>query len=380
MQAQNGSSSSPGHARLSLFVALLQVFGGAHLATFKLHVAAVHLADQARCQGPTALFFELWIERMVGLMKRHVKYRSHEFPERIFLTHLMLHVGMAECAKLYPEHCTLLNSEHARDRAVPSELYDSKDGDGVLLCGKGETVTGEELSSLLDLVAEQIAGDAMWYSTRGWPQLTAAQLQRLHVDGHITVVKHSSAHLHTRDLVTSDACTSSRVSDNRYVFIKYDLEEGGKMLCVARVTHFVSVMFVDLGGFNMWPPWVLDEFDSGVEEADVGVDGEPEDGAWNAEVPIQRLKLAVTTMWPCEIVEGVGTRNHFDDSTGEMPDMYCVKDNREDAAAVRAQRCWKPVLAALPEFQNQLVPTAVSGKTQIFLTANKSSGRRNKGL
>ena len=58
----------------------LQVYGGLALATFKLYLAAFHLPNQVRACGASFFMLEYWVERLVQLYKRMVKYMSTAFP------------------------------------------------------------------------------------------------------------------------------------------------------------------------------------------------------------------------------------------------------------------------------------------------------------
>jgi len=65
----------------------LQVLGGSALCTFKLHLAAIHLPDQVRACGAS---LEYWVERMVQVYKRMIKYRATAYPELIFINAYLL--------------------------------------------------------------------------------------------------------------------------------------------------------------------------------------------------------------------------------------------------------------------------------------------------
>jgi len=68
----------------------LQVLGGSALCTFKLHLAAIHLPDQVRACGASFFSLEYWVERMVQVYKRMIKYRATAYPELIFINAYLL--------------------------------------------------------------------------------------------------------------------------------------------------------------------------------------------------------------------------------------------------------------------------------------------------
>lgn len=94
----------------------LQVFGGLALATFKLHLAAFHLPDQVRACGASFFMLEYWVERLVQLYKRMVKYRSTAFPELIFINSYLLHQACMNWLHRYGVKA-LVTMEEAVDRA-----------------------------------------------------------------------------------------------------------------------------------------------------------------------------------------------------------------------------------------------------------------------
>jgi hypothetical protein len=51
------------------------------LMTINLHTCLVHVADQATACGPTAVASEWWLERLMQVFERVVKYRCTRYPE-----------------------------------------------------------------------------------------------------------------------------------------------------------------------------------------------------------------------------------------------------------------------------------------------------------
>ena len=104
----------------------LQTFEGTAFTTFKLHLAACHLADQVRCTGASFFCQEFWVERMVQLYKQKIKYRSTAHPELLFINDELL---VRACWRIFRKAppslglCTIteaVNAVRSQRRRTPS--------------------------------------------------------------------------------------------------------------------------------------------------------------------------------------------------------------------------------------------------------------------
>lgn len=64
-----------------------QHFGMHELMTYQLHTTMAHAAGQAQACGPHAFSAEFWVERLMQVFKRIVKYRSTRYPEVTAVNH-----------------------------------------------------------------------------------------------------------------------------------------------------------------------------------------------------------------------------------------------------------------------------------------------------
>ena len=58
------------------------------LLTPNLHLLICRLTDQAKEMGDTVFFSELWVERMIQLVKGQLKYRARGAPEVVITSRL----------------------------------------------------------------------------------------------------------------------------------------------------------------------------------------------------------------------------------------------------------------------------------------------------
>ena len=65
------------------------------LLTHNLRILACRLARQEAARGHVGKDVELWIERGVQHLKRNVKYRSNQYPEKIFVQSMLTHDALA---------------------------------------------------------------------------------------------------------------------------------------------------------------------------------------------------------------------------------------------------------------------------------------------
>lgn len=138
-----------------------QAFGAAALTTFKLHISVVHMAPQARDQGPTACAMEFWVERLVQLLKRNVKYRSTSYPELLFFNRELVTLALNRQRAQYPGACRRPEELlHPHKKTV-----DTEHSGGVRLTGQASRLDGEDF---LVFVRELQVGLCMMLTTSKW--------------------------------------------------------------------------------------------------------------------------------------------------------------------------------------------------------------------
>lgn len=334
----------------------VQVFGTSALCTFKLHQFAVHLVDQAKAQGATAYTMEMWVERMVGLMKTMVKYRSSECPELLFVNDWLLRVAMATWRQLRPDVCKTFDEHVPAYRSkAPSELTHDicRDKFGLQLIGAGTPLKGSEAELVRDKL-EVVLRQDYWYRDQqqgaGWP-VESSTAGALSNDAKLT--KYVRAVLASDDCMHSSSVVTQRKKDNCWALISYTEEQADgstqDVLYVARMKFFVVAVCP-------------------VVRADGSI-----------SCP---LKLGVGDLYKAQVIEGPGTNTTFDRERGLVPDLIMCQLNGTGAWAPKATNM--NCLINLAELSTQVVPTRefnVSNNVgrltayRYLMTANKASGR-----
>ena len=135
----------------------MQVFGGRSAAFFKLHTVAMHLADQVRACGASFFAVEYWVERLVQLLKRMIKYMSTAFPE-LLLIHDWLLVVACRRVRRIEERTDLQTLEEAIEsiRAAKRRTHDTADEKGCVMFGAPQKPGEAELN---EGIPEYTTGD-----------------------------------------------------------------------------------------------------------------------------------------------------------------------------------------------------------------------------
>ena len=364
----------------------MQTFGG-KLATKKLHDVTRHLADQLRCQGPGAHHLELWIERMVGYLKRRVRSRVRQHPELTFVNDHLLWLAALRCLLEEPEHCTPIAQAAKSVRAMEYPSYDDgSDPEGaILLLGtraersghpSGE-VSAEEAKLVLEWLPTLLKDGAEWYAERGWPQLSDITLGDMLDDGELLVQKFMRATLPSADIVACEQYQAQPTCDDRWMYITYTLADGTREQCAAQAQTFLRIEYRH-AGMPYFPQHT--EVEAPPSAAELARKGRP------ARV----LRLALVKLWKLDVCDAgtVGCRTDADPVTGELPDLYKISNVSEAATNLRPKkgahcderkRYFGDWLVNLAAVATQLVPTRKvmeGGKQALYLmTAHKASGR-----
>lgn len=123
-QKRNNIATAQDH--LYQYARLVQQHFGTHaLMTFQLHTCMVHVAEQAEECGPLAFAGEWWVERLMQVFKRIVKYRSTRFPETVAVNHWLATQAL-DRIKQHDPHAAMLSEElHAGRRMDDAAQYDN---------------------------------------------------------------------------------------------------------------------------------------------------------------------------------------------------------------------------------------------------------------
>ena len=360
----------------------VQIFGGKYITTFKLHLAAMHLADQVRACGPGYTWTEFWVERMVQLVKRMVKYRSTAYPELLFVHDWLLTLACRR-VKLSPDGCHCVSLYEAL-RAVKKRRLLSRDeplpGQAVLL-GAPKTAEDGEKAQVLhipptsatdeDIVLQglpQLLFEDTNLLVDGWPvfkdnaeeQRPGLILHELGLQGplgagkegvEVVLKKFTRADLTTGDTVSSVQCNSQRRKNNQWFLIQYSVEHADgrkeRKVYVGQFLYFVHAAF----SCNMLPEGA----------ARAGSDRHhPYD-----------LRLGVANLYSSEDQHGPGVRP-ADPEMGRLHEF--VKVAGLDPS--RAGSTFEGVFVLdLRTIYSQVVPTRERDDTRYFCVSSKLSGR-----
>jgi hypothetical protein len=102
------------------------------LMTINLHTCLLHVAYQATACGPTALAAEWWLERLMQVFKRVVKYRCTRYPETTAVQHWLFEQALDDWKLQDPSVTTVLDGIRA-GRSMADMHYDSVPGSCTLI-------------------------------------------------------------------------------------------------------------------------------------------------------------------------------------------------------------------------------------------------------
>lgn len=355
----------------------LQVFGARALCTFKLHLAAVHLADQVRACGPSAYSLEYWVERMVQLYKRLIKYRSTAAPELIFVKdHLLVRVCLRLLLALGSDSLKVLadavHEARLARRTNPSQSDETAED---CLLGAPRSLSADERIEVLPPACGQpkvpvtglpymLAAEAE-LEKDGWPvgdglptavTRTRSIMRRLGCtvgpragDAGVTVrlKKYVRAALPVGDTTSSLQCKTQRRKDNSWFLIRYECTDGGDLLFVGQVRYYVLAQLKTADGVNLLPE------------------------ATKFSAP---LRLAVADLFSCQTLGGHAVRPACADT--RRPPEFLTVANLERIGEKRADKPYAGTwVLDVRSITCVVVPTKKIGTRRYFMVANKASGR-----
>lgn len=372
----------------------LQVFEGAKLCTQKLHIAACHLPDQVRACGAAYLFLEYWVERLVQLVKRFIKYRSTGCPELLFVNghllvracrQMLLERGGAALREMEVavQHAIKERRKRRRQRALlPADVQPG--------CGAFEgaarpledrelqaviaSETGDGPLTGLGLVLEtapELEEEARWpthpdeddLSVRRAAIVTELGLQNDGVVPADGVSVHACKFMRAtlRDGVSA-SCRQNKSQvqkDDRWCLMHYLEGPDGFEVSVPYVVHiqyFVQAVIRSENGLDC-PPRIAEKIDNFPALGQV------------ASAP---LGLAMVDLYACTVVTDVpGLRTPSPD---RPPEYVYVPDLRPGHGPQGGSHAGT-LLVLLDQIDGQLVPVQQDGVGRYFMTHGKTSGR-----
>lgn len=367
---------------LTVHFVVLQVFGGHVLCTFKLHLAAVHLPDQVRSSGASFFCLEYWVERMVQVYKRMIKYRSTAFPELLFINSYLLRraclqiLRTAAGAQLV---CMAIAVKAARERRKQRRRRAvARQADAMFLGAPKPVADAERLQVMPAVSPSRPSGltglPYLLFSDRslggkGWPTYDALPaeagrtrmgmiLRALGIGANnrpgeegviIDMQKYVRAELPVGDTVSCVQCTSQSRKDNSWCYIVYQQENGPDLSYVGQLQFFVMATLETSDGFNI---------------------------AKGCNRQAEPLRLAVVNLYACEFVGTPGCRDP-DSDLGRPPEFIRVTRSVPPGGGPSQLPFQGQWVVELDTLSTQLVPTRQVGRHRYFMWANKASGRSN---
>lgn len=219
------------------------------LLTPNLHLLICRLTDQAKVIGDTVFFSELWLERMIQLVKEQLKYRGRGAPEVVITSRLefsrcttkFLQVSPGMADKIAEVLRLPLSGGAAFGQAATNEEEHSlstraTNSRSYCLGKKGRAVAEDEapyelLSKVLDVV------DASGGQIEGFNVARVRALRDAGVGSMKERVRmYQRAVLRGQEVITSTRYGRSSVKDSTFVLVRY-----GPDPYVARVRGFVHI-------------------------------------------------------------------------------------------------------------------------------------------
>ena len=372
----------------------LQIFDGAKLCTQKLHIAACHLPDQVRACGAAYLFLEYWVERLVQLVKRLIKYRSTGCPELLFVNgHLLLRAcrqmllakggsALREMEDAVQQARQERRKQRRQRRALPADVQSGCGG----FEGAARPLEATELDAVLAPYDGNgpVTGLALVLETSPeleeedrWPTHPSEVDPTVRRDAIVTelglpcagVIRDDSVSVHVckfmratlRDGV-SVSCHQNRSQfqkDDRWCLMHYLEGPDGSEVSVPYVVYihyFVQAVIRTENGLDC-PPRIAETAGDRPDPVDI------------ASSP---LALAMVDLYACTVVQHApGLRPP---SPYRPPEYVYVPDLRPCHSPLAGSHAGR-LLVLLDQIDGQLVPVQQDGVARYFMSHGKTSGR-----
>ena len=382
----------------------LQVFEGKVLTTLKLHLAAIHLPDQVRACGAGFFSLEFWVERMVQLLKRMIKYRSTAYPELLFIHDWLLVLACRRVRRTAEGQDLKTLEEMLEDiRAAKRKRHDTAEEDGTHLLGARRNAEDEEVAEVLpeyvypaaptEPADAQLAGLPQLLHTdpeldqRGWPTFRGDSAEsrvkwiysQLGLGGpfgephehgtrkriKVELSKFTRAQLPIGECVSSTQCRAQWKKNNQWGLVIWEVQgamEGGQEGTVGSELCAVQFQYHVLAEYTTTDQGRRARMGAGVIGA-VPADAEP-------------LRLAVAKVYVVQAWQVPGMRPIEEKSEEqlrtELPEILHLADTSVDADNPAYCGVWAIDLKTI---NSQLVATKDVSGCRNFMIGNRSSGR-----
>jgi len=183
-----------------------------------LHHLICVLSDQALNVGDTRALLEMWVERMMGFVKRKTKYRTTSEPEKTLTYELELILGLERLALQSHNLDDLLDILDTQTDPVKYDNPDKpRDLMSTFLVGSGRAYDqlqhGFDLDNVLMLLRTVLARNAE--DSDGWDP------EALLDEGQFSVYVYDRAVLKGQEILTARTYQQERARDSCHVTVSY---------------------------------------------------------------------------------------------------------------------------------------------------------------
>ena len=199
------------------FIILLLQGISTELLTPNLHHLTCVLPEQEKAMGSISFYSELWLERMIQLAKRTVKFRCTSEPEKVIANDIALASGLIRLQR--SSGCVLKSFAEL----VPSMVGQAEEGEGgpgaSYAIGSRSPLDPDLWSDLMPKVQRMLTFSAADFALIGW---NAGKL-----DLPLVVEKHTRAMLREAEVVTSKSYLMAESRDSPHIYMWCEANEGG---------------------------------------------------------------------------------------------------------------------------------------------------------
>mmetsp|Transcript_14420 Transcript_14420/g.39068 ORF Transcript_14420/g.39068 Transcript_14420/m.39068 type:complete len:684 (+) Transcript_14420:662-2713(+) len=218
-----------------------------------LHHLLCVLTDQALAVGDTRGYLELWVERIMGFVKRKTKFRSTMDPEKVAVCEIGLQLGLERLKEGAPdsvlEPCSLLSTCFQSSTLYVNVDDGPRPSNGSFLLGTGiqwnERKHGMTTLHLLQKGSSELVGSNA-IDCHGWPEDLLADPSSLRI------YVHERAMLNDQEVLTSRSYMHERSRDSCHVSTTYVAgDDGSTRDHIAVVRNFVCINHADVDIFPL---------------------------------------------------------------------------------------------------------------------------------
>ena len=211
-----------------------------------LLVCRLHLQEQQR--GPVYLELEYWVERLIQLCKCKVRYRTHEYPEKVVANFLLETAAVEQYKAEFPRVEKVVQLITGAAGSTRDAYLDST-AEETHMIGTGAYATPEIWEQTIKPAFVAFCGRAADDNTgTHWATVDASALdlasaQDATDNNKVRVMVYTQAFLRGEEIVTSCEHRRSRTRESCYVTTSYDIG-GENMTYIAVIKKLVKLVHI----------------------------------------------------------------------------------------------------------------------------------------